>query len=804
MNDTQKIGAYLCQGCGLGERLDSARLAEVATQGGAAVVRKHDYLCSNEGVSLIRDDIKQQGVTHVVIGACSRRAKTEAFNFDFDSTQGAPAVALARANLREGVIWSQPHRDDESESESESTSARETTQEMADDYVRMGCAEVKFMRPPTRAAESESENGGGNRRILVVGGGISGLTAALESARAGYAVLLVEKRAQLGGWSRDLYRHLPQQEPYAHPQANHVGELIKQVQAERNITLFLHATITRTSGAPGRFSVDITRAANAPGKALAPVTENVGAIVQASGFSRYDANQLPQFAYGKTADVVDQMELERLFKTADEHAATKGAAGASHPNRAPIKRPSDGKAITSVIFVQCAGQRSQQAGHLPYCSGYCCNVSLKQAMYFKRRDPAIDTNVIYRDLRVPGHGEDFYRSAQQQGVAFTNGEVKQVRVEGDQLAVHFHDHILAEDAIANADLVVLATGQVPNSGAVLANAAASPAAAHNSDKQNAAPPRAADSPAQAAQVTVSVESILNLDYRQGADLPHLKHGFSDSHFLCFPYETRRTGIYACGPVRRPMDIQQAMEDATGAALKAIQAVENAGLGRAAHPRSGDLSFPSFRRDGCTQCKRCTVECPFGAIDEDEDGYPQFNESRCRRCGTCMGACPVRVISFDNYSVDTVGQQIKAIDMPDEFDEKPRILILACENDAYPALDMAAHNRLEYNAFVRVIPIRCLGSVNAIWVTDALSAGFDGIMLMGCKKGEDYQCHFVTGAELAHERMGKIDDTLNQLQLEPQRVRTLEVEITDLERVPKLINDYAAEIDAIGMNPFKGF
>lgn len=121
---------------------------------------------------------------------------------------------------------------------------------------------------------------------------------------------------------------------------------------------------------------------------------------------------------------------------------------------------------------------------------------------------------------------------------------------------------------------------------------------------------------------------------------------------------------------RPMDIISAREDATGAALKAIQAVENAAVGRAAHPRSGDLSFPQFRKEGCTQCKRCTVECPFGAINE-EDGYPQFNASRCRRCGTCMGACPVRVISFENYSVDTVGQQLKNIDIPDEFDEKPR-------------------------------------------------------------------------------------------------------------------------------------
>jgi quinone-modifying oxidoreductase subunit QmoB len=163
-----------------------------------------------------------------------------------------------------------------------------------------------------------------------------------------------------------------------------------------------------------------------------------------------------------------------------------------------------------------------------------------------------------------------------------------------------------------------------------------------------------------------------------------------------------------------------------------------------------------------------------------------------------------VISFENYSVDTVGAQIKAVDMPDEFSEKPRILLLACENDAYPALDMAGLSRTAYSAFVRAIPVRCLGSVNAIWITDALNSGYDGVMMMGCKKGDDYQCHFVKGSELAQERMGKIDDTLKQLGLETERVATYEVAITDSRRVATLINDYAAQIKKIGMSPLKGF
>lgn len=411
----------------------------------------------------------------------------------------------------------------------------------------------------------------------------------------------------------------------------------------------------------------------------------------------------------------------------------------------------------------------------------------------------IETTVIYTDLRTPGAaGEDFYRSGQDKMVTFHKGSVSEVTSD---CQVKFNNLILDEEQIIDADLVVLATGMVANSGinTEYNNTVAAEIVALEAAKKEV-PAELKEK--QEAIATIPVESILNLDYRQGSDLPQLVTGFTDSHFICFPYETRRTGIYAAGPTRRPMDSNQSAEDATGATMKAIQAIENAGQGRAAHPRSGDLSYPSFRMEGCTQCKRCTVECPFGAINEDEKGYPLYNEARCRRCGTCMGACPVRVISFENYSIDTVGQQIKSVDMPEEFDEKPRILVLACENDAYPALDMAAQNRFEYSAFVRVVPVRCLGSVNTIWITDALNCGYDGVILMGCKKGDEYQCHFVKGSEMAHTRMSKIADTLQTLSLEEERVEVHEIAITDIQEVPAIINSMAETIEKIGMSPFK--
>ncbi len=227
-------------------------------------------------------------------------------------------------------------------------------------------------------------------------------------------------------------------------------------------------------------------------------------------------------------------------------------------------------------------------------------------------------------------------------------------------------------------------------------------------------------------------------------------------------------------------------------------------GKAVHPRAGDLSYPEFFMQRCTQCKRCTEECPFGAINEDEKANPLPNPTRCRRCGVCMGACPERIISFKNYSVGMIGNVIKNIDVPEEDEEKPRIVVLACENDAYPALDMVGIRRAQYNPWVRVIPVRCLGSMNLVWIADALSKGIDGILLLGCKHGDDYQCHFVKGSELANIRMSKIKETLDRLVLESDRVRFEQVSITDYARLPQILDDFAATLENVGPNPYKGF
>jgi quinone-modifying oxidoreductase subunit QmoB len=388
--------------------------------------------------------------------------------------------------------------------------------------------------------------------------------------------------------------------------------------------------------------------------------------------------------------------------------------------------------------------------------------SLKHALY--ATEAGARAYVIYEDMVTPGLYEAFYRRVTEQpGVYFTKGRVTGIAEgTGGELVVRLGRSLLGDDVGLPVDLVVLATGMVPST---------------------------ADS------------EVLHLMYLQGPGLPTAKFGFSDSNFICFPYETRRTGIYAAGTVREPMDVTFAAEDATGAALKAVQSLELIGSGRATHPRSGDLSLPATRYQGCTQCGRCSQECPFSAIELDVKGFPALNPERCRRCGICMGACPVQVISFEDYSVQQLSATVKAIDFGPDPDV-PRIVALACENDAYPAFDLAGINRLDFDAAVRVVPLRCLGSLNVAVVSDALSSGIDGILLMGCKSGDDYQCHFIQGSALAAKRLVNVMETLNRLSIEPERVRPIEIEISDYDQIPGIIGDFADSVRKLGASPYK--
>jgi quinone-modifying oxidoreductase subunit QmoB len=775
----KKYGVYICAGCGIGDALDMKALCEIPEEEGVPV-KTHPFLCGKEGVELIKKDI-EDGTNTLVIAACSRRVNFDIFRFD--------GCIVDRVNLREQVVWSHPRSEFPALTEEQKGDEEhfDRLEMLAQDYIRMGMARVEKVDLPE---PSKLDNF--SRKILVLGGGITGMSAALDAAKAGYDVTIVEKTAALGGHANHWRKQLPIKSPYEELIPPMVDAKIKEVESVPNITVKTETVVARIAGEPGNFIVTFKKPGekiefdvpyplpdemkvDEKGKELTaeqlhekfmeynegkndiltfdPDGEPYGAVILAAGWRPYKPKEgeFANLGFGEIQDVVTNAEFEAI--------AQKGK----------IIRPSDGKTAESVAFIQSPGNGDDS--DFEYAGAVTSLVALKQAKYVREDFPEGKAFVFYQHMRTPGLSENFYKSLQQDpGIFMTKGEVTKVSKNGGGLIVEAENTLLGEKIQVKADLVVLGTGMVP---------------------------------------ATKDDPVVNLAYRQGPGFRDnaLFNDYADSNFICFPYETQRTGIYAAGGIRRALTVEESMEDAAGAALKAIQCLESAYRGVSVHPRSGDMTFPDFFFQRCTQCKRCTEECPFGALDDDEKGTPKPNPTRCRRCGTCMGACPERIIGFADYNIDSIGSMVKSIQVPseDDYDEPPmRILGLVCENDAYPALDIAGLNRLSYSADVRFIPVRCLGSVNVIWIKDALSQGMDGVFLMGCKHGDDYQCHFVKGSELADIRMKKIGEALSSLALEAERVTQFQIAIDEYDKIPQIVNEFVEMIEDLGPNPFKGF
>jgi quinone-modifying oxidoreductase subunit QmoB len=582
------------------------------------------------------------------------------------------------------------------------------------------------------------------RTVLVIGGGVAGLAAAADAAEAGVNVVLVEKTASLGGFAAHLHKQYPKRRPYREPASVDVMSTVANLKAAANVRIEVNAEVAEIAGQPGNFVVTIRRSNGSTDVVTA------GAIVAATGWTPGRTDTFTTYGVGTLPNVVTSIELEEM--------AVRGR----------IVRPSDNAAARRVAILLCDG--ASDDAHLPYQSKVSSLVALKQALYVREQLPGSTVYVLYKDMQTPGLHEYFYKRVQEDaGILFLRGEVRHVSEgEGQTITIDVDDTVVGGPMRLVVDLLVASADMVP---------------------ATLEPPRT---------------GLLNLRYLQGPELPTSEFGFAESHFICFPYETRRTGIYAAGSVRQAMDLQASAQDGSAAALKAIQCIEQSSAGAAVHPRVGDQSFPEFFLQKCTSCGRCTQECPFGALELDDKRRPVVDPNRCRRCGICMGACPVQIISFNDYSVDMLSAMIRAVDIPEDQEDKPRILVFACENDAYPALDMAGIGRLHYPPSVRVIPVRCLGSVNSILIADAVSRGFDGVALMGCRSGEDYQCHFIRGSELLQTRMDNVRETLDRLALEPERVQVMEVAISDAHRIPELLNGFVETIKRVGPNPMKGF
>ncbi len=350
-----KIGLYIDTGYGIGESLDVEALSSLATDDLAVAVCKSDaYWNTPEKLAIIRNDIANEALTAVVIAGPSPRVFQQEFKFD--------GVITERINLREHVVWSHPAND-------------EDTQMLAEDYLRMGIVKTSKYedRPPFMEEVDKS--------ILVIGGGMTGLTAAFEAAKAGSQVYLVEKEPRLGGWANSFHKVFTGKPPYTELVDPPVLEKIAAVTKNDKIKVFTGHRVYSVSGAPGMFDVVIrpdgpwienlvkeqnewlaaklakeAAGGEEPAKPAAAGQEEqpaaaeevpeptdfphekvrVGAVILAAGWRPEEPTGCEHLGYGTYPDVITNVQMEEL------------ASGGR------IKRPSDGKEVNSVAFIDAA------------------------------------------------------------------------------------------------------------------------------------------------------------------------------------------------------------------------------------------------------------------------------------------------------------------------------------------------------------------------------------------------------------------------------------------------------------------
>jgi len=486
-----RIGVFVCH-CGLNiaSTVDVEQVIEVL-RGHPDVVHtaEYKYLCSDPGQSLIQDAIAEHRLDGVVIAACSPSMHEATFGRAAGHV-GLNPYRLEIANIREQVSW--PHQREPEAATSKAIDVVRSLVEKVADNEELSALELPI-----------------TRRALVVGGGIAGITAALDIADAGYPVLLVERSQQLGGHMAE-HSHL-----YLNLEGGNdlLEQRIEAVTRHPHIELLTGAEVVGLDGYVGNFTVQVRTAGESQGaeeEREVHRREDVGAVVIATGFDLYDKDRLPEYGADRYPDVVDSLQFEAMLRD--------GA----------IRRPSDGRVPEEVVWVQCAGSRDPEQ-HQPYCSKICCMYVAKQVIAYRRAVPEGQAYVFYIDIRSQGRGYDeFVQEAMEDYDAlYLRGKVSKIAPQDGRMVVWGADTLVGDSVRVNADLVVLAMAAVPS----------------------------ADSDELARRVRAATD----------------ESGFlSEAHPKLRPVESLTAGVYLAGACQFPKDIPETVSQASGAAAKVLR------------------------------------------------------------------------------------------------------------------------------------------------------------------------------------------------------------------------------------------
>jgi heterodisulfide reductase subunit A-like polyferredoxin len=398
-----RIGVFVCNcGINIGGVVDVPGVRAYAEKLPHVVYADENlFTCSQDTQEKIKEKIKEHKLNRVVVASCSPKTHAPMFMETLEAC-GLNPYLFEMANIRNQDSW--VHSGD-----------HDAATRKARDLVRMSIARAATLKT------LHSKVVPINKQALVIGGGIAGMNAGLALARQGFAVVLVEKEAELGGFARRLHHTIEGADIQAY-----LKQLTAQVTGHPKIRVLTEARITACEGFKGNFVTTVQC-----GSGGQPERIEHGVILVATGATEYRPTE---FLYGEDGRVMTQVELSDAL-------AAKGAAG-----------------LQSVVMIQCVGSRNEQNVN---CSRICCQNAVKNALGIKKLNPEAQVYVLYRDIRTYGLLEDYYTEARKQGVIFIRFEPEappQVVKTAEGIAVRVKDHVLQRELEIAADRVVLSAG----------------------------------------------------------------------------------------------------------------------------------------------------------------------------------------------------------------------------------------------------------------------------------------------------------------------------------------------------------
>ena len=788
MSEESRVGVFVCH-CGLNiaGTVDVKEITEFArTLPNVVVAMDNRYTCADQGQEEIRKAIKQHNLNRVVVAACSPRMHEPTFRRTV-ADAGLNPYLFEMANIREFASWCHP------------SMPKEAT-EKAKEIVKMAVAKARHLQQ-LNMMEVRVTN-----RALVIGGGIAGISSALDLAAMGFKVYLLEKSESIGGHMAALDKTFPTLDCSICIEGPKMGD----VSRHPNIEIISNADLGSVEGFVGNFKVKIRKnpryvnAENCTGcgecRDVCPIEfpnkwdENMGVRKAIS----VPFDQAVPLVYAINRDYCiecyncieacgerkainfdeqpEEIELEvgtiivstgfEVYKpyeesqygynrfdnviTAMEFERLILAAG---PTGGHVVRASDGNKPKSVSFIQCVGSRDVNKNE--YCSGFCCMYALKNAVLLKEHyNDNVEVYIYYIDMRTNFKGyEEFYSRARELGVNFIRGRVSQIseNPETKNLLIRAEDMTLGEPIEVESELVVLSTAAIPSIG------------------------------------TDEVSRILSIT-RSGDGF------FMESHPKLKPLDTSVDGIFLAGACQGPKDIPYSVSQGSGAAARAATI----------------LSQPTWKtepiiavvdsstcRNVSTKCGICVTKCPYGAIKATEEQAAVITSAKCHGCGTCVAECPFNAITQMHFTDDQIQAQIKAA-LEDKPEEK--ILGFLCNWCSYAGADLAGTNRFEYPPTMRAIRVMCSGRVDKDFVLEAFKQGAGMILVGACHL--PYDCHYISGNYNMKERMDALAEILEKLGLSPERFRVEYISAAEGVKFVAIMKEMTEQLKALDPKKIK--